>query len=103
MVADSGVGAGVRDVIVDFQHGVDEIDLVDIDANAARAGDQSFSFIGTRDFSGKGAELHYQTFDQAGTANDVTVVSGDVNGDGVSDFEIEIAGIVQLTRNDFLL
>jgi Ca2+-binding RTX toxin-like protein len=102
-LADSGVGAGVRDVITDFQRGLDAIDLGDIDANAARVGDQSFSFIGTRAFSGKGAELHYQTFDQVGTANDITVVSGDVNGDGVADFEIEIAGIVQLTRNDFLL
>ena len=102
-VAESGVGAGVRDVIIDFQRGVDEIDLGDIDANAARPGDQSFNLIGTRDFSGKAGELHYQTFDQAGTANDITVVSGDLNGDGAADFEIEIAGIVQLTRSDFLL
>jgi Ca2+-binding RTX toxin-like protein len=102
-VAETSVGAGIRDVIIDFQRGADAIDLEDIDANVARAGDQSFSFIGTWDFSGKGAELHYQTFDLAGTANDITVVSGDFNGDGVADFEIEIAGIVQLTRNDFLL
>src|SRR5262245_29186269 len=102
-VTESGVGAGVRDVITDFQRGVDAIDLGDIDANAARAGDQSFGFIGTRDFSGKGAELHYQTFDQAGTANDITVVSGDVDGDRIADFEIEIFGILQLARNDFLL
>ena len=102
-VAESGVGADVRDVIIDFQHGADQIDLADIDANTARAGDQSFGLIGTRDFSGKGAELHYQTVDQAGTANDITIVSGDINGDGVADFEIEISGIVQLTRSDFLL
>jgi Ca2+-binding RTX toxin-like protein len=102
-VGESGVGAGVRDVITDFQRGLDVIDLGDIDANTARAGDQSFSFIGTRDFSGKGAELRYQTFDQPGTANDITVVSGDVNGDAVADFEIEIAAIMQLTRSDFLL
>jgi Ca2+-binding RTX toxin-like protein len=102
-LADSGVGAGFRDVITDFQLGVDDIDLAHIDANTGRPGDQSFNLIGTRDFSGKAGELHYQTFDQAGTANDITVVSGDINGDGVVDFEIEIAGIVQLTRSDFLL
>ena len=33
----------------------------------------------------------------------VTIVSGDVNGDRVADFEIEIAGIVNLRSGDFLL
>jgi len=33
----------------------------------------------------------------------VTIVSGDVNGDPVADFEIEIAGIVNLRSGDFLL
>jgi len=44
-----------------------------------------------------------QTFDQAGTANDVTVVSGDVNGDRIADFEIELVGIIQLSSGNFLL
>jgi len=44
-----------------------------------------------------------QTFDQAGTANDVPVVSGDVNGDRIADFEIELVGIVQLSSGNFLL
>jgi hypothetical protein len=47
--------------------------------------------------------LRYQTFDQAGTANDITVVSGDMNGDLVADFEIAIVGIVKLSSGDFLL
>ncbi|HEU0218519.1 MAG TPA: calcium-binding protein [Stellaceae bacterium] len=102
-VADSGIGAGVRDVITDFQPGLDDIDLSDIDIDPGRKGDQGFSFIGTKDFSGRAGELHYQTFDQPGTASDITVVSGDINGDHVADFEIEIAGILQLTKNDFLL
>jgi serralysin len=42
-------------------------------------------------------------FDQPGTANDVTIVSGDINGDLVADFEIEMAGIVNLRSGDFLL
>jgi len=33
----------------------------------------------------------------------VTIVSGNVNGDRVADFEIEIAGIVNLRSGDFLL
>ena len=100
---ESAVGAGNRDVITDFQSGLDDIDLTGIDANTGRSGDQGFRFIGTKGFSGKAGELHYQTFDQAGTANDITVVSGDINGDRVADFEIEIAGIVQLSSSDFLL
>jgi Ca2+-binding RTX toxin-like protein len=100
---ESAVGAANRDVITDFQRGLDDIDLAGIDADSGRAGDQGFRFIGTKGFSGKAGELHYQTFDQAGTANDITVVSGDVNGDRIADFEIEIAGIVQLTSSDFLL
>src|SRR5262245_39414495 len=101
--AESGVGAGIRDVITDFQHGVDQIDLGGIDASAARAGDQSFGFIGIRDFSGKGAEVRYQTFDQVGTANDITVVSGDVKVAGVADSEFEFSGFLSLRKTVFLL
>ena len=97
------VGSGVRDVITDFQLGLDHIDLAGIDANATRAGDQAFKFIGTQGFGGKAGDLHYQTFDQPGTANDITVISGDINGDKVADFEIELAGIVNLRSSDFLL
>ena len=102
-LADSPVGAGSRDVITDFQRGLDDIDLRDIDTNTARSGDQSFRFIGTQEFRGREGELHYQAFDQDGTANDFTLVSGDVDGDRIADFEIEIIGIVQLTSSDFLL
>ena len=100
---ESAVGAASRDVITDFQRGLDDIDLRDIDAAASRSGDQGFRFIGTQDFRGREGELRYQTFDQAGTANDITVVSGDINGDRIADFEIEIVGIVQLSSGDFLL
>jgi hypothetical protein len=89
----SAVGTGARDMITDFQRGLDDIDLSGIDSDAGRAGDQGFKFVGTKGFSGKAGELHYQTFDQAGTANGITVISGDVNGDGVADFEVGIVGI----------
>jgi Ca2+-binding RTX toxin-like protein len=100
---ETSVGSANRDLITDFQPGLDDIDLRDIDANTTRSGDQSFKFIGTQDFHGRAGELRYQTFDQAGTANDITVVSGDINGDLVADFEIAIVGIVQLSSGDFLL
>jgi Ca2+-binding RTX toxin-like protein len=97
------VGAGARDVITDFQSGLDDIDLTGIDANTGRSGDQGFRFIGTKEFTGKEGDLRYQTFDQAGTANDITVVSGDTNGDRIADFEIEFVGLVKLASGDFLL
>jgi hypothetical protein len=56
-----------------------------------------------KDFRGREGELRYQTFDQAGASNDITVISGDINGDRVADFEIEIVGILQFTSGDFLL
>jgi len=102
-INETPVGAGVRDVITDFQPGLDDIDLSTIDANPSKAGDQPFKFVGTQAFGGKAGELHYQTFDQPGTANDITVVSGDINGDRVADFEIEIAGLQKLTASDFIL
>jgi Ca2+-binding RTX toxin-like protein len=101
--AESAMGVSARDVIIDFQRGLDDIDLRTIDANAARSGDQSFRFIGTQDFRGREGELRYQTFDVAGTANDITVISGDINGDRIADFEIEIVGIVPIASGDFLL
>jgi len=95
--------AANRDVITDFQSGFDDIDVTGIDADSGRLGDQGFRFIGTKAFTGKVGELHYVIFDQPGAANDVTIVSGDVNGDQVADFEIGIAGIVNLRSSDFLL
>ena len=102
-VDESPVGAGLRDIITDFQSGQDKIDLSSIDTNPTKRGDQGFRFIGTQSFDGKTSELRYQTFDQPGTANDITVISGDINGDKVADFEIELTGIVKLISGDFLL
>src|SRR4051794_28514081 len=51
---DSGTGVGKRDIITDFSHGSDKIDLSSIDANPNVAGNQAFTFIGTNDFTGVG-------------------------------------------------
>ncbi|HEV7245783.1 MAG TPA: calcium-binding protein [Shinella sp.] len=90
-VFESAVGAR-RDVILDFSDG-DKIDLRDIDADAGRGGNQAFSFIGGNGFSGDAGELRFEG----------GVVSGDVNGDGQADFEIEVQGLGSLFRSDFLL
>lgn len=91
-LGDSVRGAN-RDRIADFARGSDKIDVSGIDANAGRAGDQAFSFIGRAGFSDKAGELRF-----AGG-----VVAGDVNGDGRADFEIGLSGITALARGDFIL
>jgi Ca2+-binding RTX toxin-like protein len=92
-VAEAGKG-GARDVIRDFSRAQgDDIDLSGIDASTKAAGNQGFSFIGSKGFSGKAAELQYKN----------GIVSGDVNGDKAADFHIEIANHHGLVGGDFIL
>ena len=96
--AETGIGPGNRDVILDFGQGQgDRIVLRAIDADATSGGDQAFAFIGGAAFSGTAGELR---FAQAGGS---TLVEGDVNGDGVADFQIELAGAHMLAAADFML
>jgi Ca2+-binding RTX toxin-like protein len=85
-VTDSRVGAPDR--IQDFTRGFDRIDI-------SRLGD--FSFIGTKAFSGIAGELHYVR------GRDFTLVEGDIDGDGVADFQIELAGSLRLSSSDFVI
>lgn len=100
---DSGGYANTRDKIADFVVNQDDIHLDRIDAKPNVAGDQSFNFIGKRDFTGVTGQLRYNVYDRAGTANDKTIISGDVNGDKSIDFQIELTGLKALTRQDFVL
>jgi serralysin len=93
---DTGVGPGHRDIIADFQRGADKIDLASLDARSGNAGDQAFAFIGAKGFTAAG-QLRY-LYD--GTS---TIVQGDVNGDKVVDFEIQLTGKLALTAADFVL
>jgi Ca2+-binding RTX toxin-like protein len=93
-IADSGVGAGFRDVITDFKPAqFDVVDLSAIDADTSVAGDQAFSFIGSAAFGSHPAELRLA----AG------ILAGDIDGDGVADFEIQLTGVTALTSSAFVL
>jgi serralysin len=83
----------LRDVIGDFEAGVDRIHLASIDANAAASGNQAFSYIGSNAFTGVCGQLSYVD----------GIISGDVDGDAAADFEIQVVSAPTLVANDFIL
>lgn len=88
------------DAISDFVRGTDVISLSPIDANTTVAGDQAFT-IGVLQ-AGQAGRLQI-TF-EAGGAPTWAYVRGDVDGDGVSDFDILVFGnIAGLNASDFIL
>jgi Ca2+-binding RTX toxin-like protein len=104
-VSESGPTVATRDVIVDFFHASDKIDLRLIDASTKIAGNQAFTWqvANGAAFTGVAGQLHFARLDAAGTANDRTIISGDINGDRIADFSIELIGLKALTAVDFLL
>jgi Ca2+-binding RTX toxin-like protein len=95
-VQDSLPGAGNFDVIKNFHEG-DKIDLSAIDADTTQSGNQAFHFGGSS-FTDTPGELI-----QFSDGHGHTIVEGDVNGDGVADFEIELNHALVLTTGDFVL
>jgi Ca2+-binding RTX toxin-like protein len=102
-ILETGKTRSTRDVITDFTRGEDVIDLATIDANVLADGAQAFSWRGERGFSGAAGELRFVRENNPGTANDRTIIEGDVNGDRIADFQIELTGLHRLTEHDFLL
>ncbi|MGH6736813.1 MAG: calcium-binding protein [Methyloceanibacter sp.] len=85
-----------RDVIHDFERGIDDIDLRGIDAKKGVSSNNAFKFIGKQDFHDKKGELRYED------KGSKVIVQGDVNGDGKADFEI-LVKVGALSAGDFLL
>ena len=84
------------DVIGDFSRAQgDRIHLANIDA-IARGRDDSFRFIGERALHHAG-DLRFARF------SDWTLVQGDINGDGLADFQIMIDRNIKLIESDFIL
>jgi Ca2+-binding RTX toxin-like protein len=96
---DTTVSALTRDAITDFQHLTDHVNLAGIDANIKIAGDQAFTMLAAKGaaFTGVAGQLHYF----ASGAN--TVIEGDMNGDKIADFQIQLNGNIALTKADFIL
>jgi Ca2+-binding RTX toxin-like protein len=94
---DSAKSLTACDCVTDFISGADRIDLSTIDARKGVSGNQSFRWIGTKDFHEKSGELHYQ---RSGSG---VLVSGDINGDGKADFCIHLENLSIISKSDFIL
>lgn len=96
VITESLVGSS-RDIITDFSSiQLDKINLSVIDANVNLANDQAFNFIGNNvAFSNVAGQLRFVSATNS--------VFGDVNGDGVADFQIDLTGVASLTAGDFIL
>lgn len=92
-----GKTAATRDYIGDFVRNADKIDLAAVDAKTTVAGNDAFAWLGNGAFSGVAGQLH-QTSEGGNT-----IISGDVNGDRVADFHIELQGAFTLSSVDFIL
>jgi len=87
--------AGAYDTITDFVSGTDKIHLASIDPNPVKSGDQPFVFSTDAFFSGVRGELIYTP-----TSN---MLLGDMDADGVADFQIYLSGVASITAADFVL
>jgi len=94
--ADSGVGANNRDVITDFVHGVDKLDLHSIDAKGLASGNQDFSFIGSAAFTAEGQV-------RVVVEGDHTLVQMNTSGASGAESEIQLAGHIAVNAHDFVL
>lgn len=72
------------DVILDFERGVDRIDLRGVDADSGTSEIDAFVFIGGAQFSGRAGQLRRAD----------GVMEADVDGDRVADFRIELRSYV---------
>lgn len=92
-IVDSRPGSGTRDTIADFTVGYDKIDLAGIDANTRVPGNQAFSYIGSKSFSGTAGQLRM----------DNGYLQADINGDRIADFEIYVQGVDTLPAVNFIM
>ncbi len=98
-ILDSSKKKSLADVIHDFEHKLDKIDLSGIDANETKAGDQDFDYIKKKKFSDEAGELRYKK----------GYLMGDTDGDGKKDFAIKVEtdllkhGDYKLTGSDLIL
>lgn len=86
-MGDSGVGSSNHDSITNFHSWEDDRQkLSAFNANGLITGDQSFTWINSRDFRGAIGELRYGS----------GLLQADTDGDRLADFEIAFTGVPQV-------
>lgn len=94
---ESGNGS-LADKILGFQHLVDRINVLDLDANTLIGGNQAFRFIGGRAFDAAG-QIRF-VFD---AARDQTLVLFNSDNDATAEMTIKLDGHVVPSSADFVL
>jgi serralysin len=86
---DSLPGYGA-DSIFDFRAALDKINLQPIDANNLTAINDGFIFIGKNSFTNIPGQLRYVSSGNHTSAGSTATLYGDVNGDSIADFQINL-------------
>jgi Ca2+-binding RTX toxin-like protein len=94
-VGDTKPAPAKRDIISDFAVGNDRINLKKMDADVELEGNQAF-FFGGDAFDNTAGELIQVA------AGDDSLLGGDIDGDGVADFAILLAGVQASVENDIV-
>ena len=92
----SELSASVRssDVIKDFRHGTDKLDLSGLDANSGAVGNQAFTTLISSSAS----------FSAAGQLKYVGgILYGNTDGDSSAEFAISLTGAPVVSLSDFML
>lgn len=84
---------GRSDIIRDFSHRQDKIDLSQMDADITQDGLQTFRFIWSEAFRGAAGELRVES----------NQIEADVNGDGYADFAVTLGGVTGVFKYDLIL
>lgn len=94
--SDSVPGSANRDVINDFAHNSDKLDLVGIDANTTVAGNQAFTWLGDGPLTGAGQADFI-------TSGGSTIVQASTDADATPELQIRLTGSIPLSEGDFFL
>jgi len=96
LTSEVGVGASFRDVIRDFQAGLDKIAVSAIDADTSVSGNQAFTFVGGSAFNDEGQI-------RAVAHGGGTLLQFNTTGTSGAEFEIFLETPVQVSAGDFFL
>lgn len=98
-IGETANSATGRDLIMDFQQGLDRIDLSTIDASSVLGNNNAFLFRGqTASFgTARDGEVRYVH------ENGMTLIFGDTDSDIAPEFQIAMNGVYNLSALDFIL